>query len=139
MARYVYILAFMKEASNFKFVMVKNRSRGGWEMPGGAIEPAETIEAAAKREFMEETGYAVELADSYTAEDGGIVFFGWIKDKICSINEQEIVQVGFYEVLPPQKDINFSREEYEDILRMGIEKLGLEIKQKRIAAKTINK
>ena len=31
----------------------------GWEIPGGAIDPGETPEAAARRECLEETGWAV--------------------------------------------------------------------------------
>ena len=31
----------------------------GWEVPGGAIDPGETPETAARREFLEETGWSV--------------------------------------------------------------------------------
>jgi len=35
-----------------------------WSLPGGAVEPGETIEAAAVRETLEETGYKVRLTSN---------------------------------------------------------------------------
>jgi 8-oxo-dGTP diphosphatase len=37
------------------------RREGGWEFPGGKVEPGETPEAAAVREIAEELGCAVRL------------------------------------------------------------------------------
>ncbi len=41
--------------------MVWNPRRGGWEMPGGHCEEGETPEETAVREFMEESGYEIEI------------------------------------------------------------------------------
>lgn len=45
---------------------------GTWGFPGGSIEAGETPEAAARREMLEECGYAYEgpLAPLYTSADG---------------------------------------------------------------------
>ena len=43
------------------FLMVFNKKRGGWEMPGGSIEEGESPEEAAKREFLEEAGYGIRI------------------------------------------------------------------------------
>lgn len=36
---------------------------GKWSLFGGGVEPGEALEAAARREFLEETGIALEPAD----------------------------------------------------------------------------
>ncbi len=47
-----------------KYLLVQerqNRAYGLWSLPAGHVDKGETIEQAAVRETLEETGYAVEL------------------------------------------------------------------------------
>ncbi|MBL8583624.1 MAG: NUDIX domain-containing protein [Rhizobiaceae bacterium] len=61
------ILAFRKRASGAEVLLVhpggphwRSRDKGAWSMPKGEIGPGEEPEAAARREFAEETGWTAE-------------------------------------------------------------------------------
>lgn len=57
------------------------RDAGYWSIPKGEVEPGETLEAVAQREFEEETGHhlgSVELIPlGETIQKGGKVVHGW--------------------------------------------------------------
>ncbi len=43
-----------------KCLMMKRKDNGKWSCPGGMLEPGESLEQAARREVLEETGILVE-------------------------------------------------------------------------------
>ncbi len=109
----VYTVAF----SDGKFLMVFNKKRGGWEMPGGKVEAGETIGEAAEREFAEEAGYSVEIVK---VRDLGNchVCAAFLREKICSPE----MEGRLFDSLP--EELSFDREEYEDVVPWAMESLG---------------
>ncbi|MCL2510254.1 MAG: NUDIX domain-containing protein [Methanomassiliicoccaceae archaeon] len=102
----VYAVAF----SGGDFLMVYNKKRGGWEMPGGSIEEGESAEEAAKREFLEEAGYGIEII--------GMRDLGHCRVCACLLLEkqtdsQEMTSKLFSEVPP---NIAFEKAEYDIVV-----------------------
>ena len=85
-------------------------------MPGGRIEPDETPEAAAIREFLEETGMSLTIAGAI-AVDGGTVFAGIADGKSTCNRPHEIIEVRTFEELP--NDLSFPEVEYRKMVAIG--------------------
>ena len=92
-----------------RFLMVHNPKRNGWEMPGGRIESGETVEEAAKRECLEESGYEVRVVARRN--------IGYCDVCACELGEKVAdceMDSELFEELP--KDLSFSTDEYEDVI-----------------------
>ena len=60
------------EDADRRFLLLKRSDNQCWGLPGGAVEPGEKIEQAARREILEETGLEVgelELIDVFSGEE----------------------------------------------------------------------
>lgn len=101
----VYTVAFAEG----RFLMVYNQKRRGWEMPGGHIEPGETPEEAAEREFAEESGYAVTIRGTKELDDCWVCA-GAVGDKIGKGE----MRAELFSDIPDE--IAFSRTEYIDVI-----------------------
>lgn len=99
--------------------MVFNKKRNGWEMPGGSIEPGETPEEAAVREFKEESGLELFLEGIQTI-DNCYVCVGRTGERV---QEGEMIY-DFFKELP--SNLSFSAEEYAPVLEWGKRILGIE-------------
>lgn len=64
-----YVLLFDEEAESV--LMVKNRGDHSsyYTLPGGAVEPGETLEEAAIREVKEETGLNVQIDSVFSVSE----------------------------------------------------------------------
>ncbi|MFD0674898.1 NUDIX domain-containing protein [Cohnella sp. GCM10027633] len=91
-----------------KFIVIHNKKRGGWEIPGGNREAGEEIVYTASRELFEETGaigFALTPFGIYQWNGSfGMVFYAEV-DELSTLPESEIEEIKFEDELP--KDMNF--------------------------------
>jgi len=55
-------------------VLLLERHDGEWDLPGGHLEPGESLEETAARELMEETGFTVGTLELLGIASGKDVF-----------------------------------------------------------------
>ena len=79
---------------------------GAWDLPGGHVEPGETLARAARREVREETGYDVRIGPLFHAEVFGSVSK---RGKI-----RPTVGVYFHCAAPTRKAPRLDREEHTE-------------------------
>ncbi|HEX9143078.1 MAG TPA: NUDIX domain-containing protein [Candidatus Binatia bacterium] len=91
-----------------KLLLVRRASRhgrGNWQLPGGFIEPDETVEQAVVREVQEETGVIAEvqgvlgLRNRYDPESGNGVYIVLLLRQLGGkphADGHEVDQAGFF-------------------------------------------
>lgn len=101
-----------------KFLMVRNRKRG-WEWPAGYLEPNESPEQSAEREFLEETGYTISSLRVLRQTPSGIFFHGQVGELVGTPSAREVGDVKFFATLPPRGELSFEDERplFEEVLR----------------------
>ena len=74
----------------------KDPGKGAWGIPGGAVELGEDLEAALRRELMEETGIEVDpleiitVFDSVSRDNGGRIRYHYvIVEYLCRADDQK--------------------------------------------------
>jgi len=114
--KYAYVYAIRDN----EIVFIRKRGQNTWELPGGVIEPDELPEETAKREFTEETGFAVELLHSLqTAERDKIAFVGSVQHQVSPTPDPvEILEYKFFpcDALPGPQLLTFPNTPYAQVI-----------------------
>jgi 8-oxo-dGTP pyrophosphatase MutT (NUDIX family) len=90
-----------------KVFLVRHSYTPGWYLPGGGVEPGETMQAALARELMEEGGIALDrpaelfglyLNRQISPRDHVALFVSraWRQERAPKIPNLEIVDCGFF-------------------------------------------
>jgi len=104
MLAYVIIAARYRE----KWLFIRHRQRGGYELPAGRVEPGELPDKSAARELSEETG-AVDFSLTPVAaycvvRNGnsgyGMLYYACVGKLGKIIDQDEIAEVGMFEKMP---------------------------------------
>lgn len=115
--RYVFRRVFQqqKEVHGVRLIIVRNNrivlvrhwyAPGVWTLPGGGVEPYESVEDAAKREAREETGYDIlsfagELGtyEGMTKHDTvQVLIAGEYEGGLKVVPDREIMQRGLFDL-----------------------------------------
>jgi len=100
---------FVVIATKYKdqWVWVKHKKRETWEIPGGHVENGETVDYAAKRELMEETGaqkFTIKAICDYSVKidkkEGFSRLYLAVVDEFGPLPESEIGSKAFYTNIP---------------------------------------
>ena len=91
--------------SSGEILLIKREDFEVWGLPGGSVEPGESVAQAAVREVHEETGLKVKLTrlvgiySSPQWPNGGghnVVFAAEPESKDLKLSEVEVVEAGFF-------------------------------------------
>ena len=93
-------LALVVAVSGDQCLLVFNRWRQEWELPGGMLEPSESPAQAAQREFVEETGQSTPALTFY-----GMALFRLAPDDRPEYAAIYLARIGPVDPFEPNEEI----------------------------------
>jgi 8-oxo-dGTP diphosphatase len=97
-------LALVVAISGDQCLLVFNRWRQEWELPGGMLEPGESPAQAARREYVEETGQPLPELSFY-----GLALFRLAPDDRLEYAAIYLARIGAIEPFAPTEEIGAIR------------------------------
>lgn len=101
---------YVEKDNKVLMVQEKGQSWGLWSLPGGHIDPGETLEQAAIRETKEETGYDVEILSKLDSEViDGMDYRG------SQTDNHKKIEVNIFEAKIKGGELNFNKDDLLDV------------------------
>lgn len=95
---------------------INARNPGIWDLPGGHVEPRETLATAAKRETLEETGFEVRLGQVCHVE---------VFNSISARGKmRQTVGVYYHAAAPTRKEPRLDTHEHQGFAWVPLESIG---------------
>ncbi|QLG40334.1 NUDIX hydrolase [Paenibacillus sp. E222] len=126
------VYSLITNPNDSHLLMVQNIVSEAWSLPGGKVEPYETLEVAAIREVCEETGLHVQLKgvvaiNEYQKRDGSehgicVTFKACIVSGAESISRpDEIRQIAWIRLEEADALMPFYEESLQEIVRKNVQ------------------
>ncbi|WP_339843622.1 NUDIX hydrolase [Paenibacillus sp. FSL W7-1088] len=126
------VYSLITNPNDSHLLMVQNIVSEAWSLPGGKVEPYETLEVAAIREVCEETGLHVQLKgvvaiNEYQKSDGSehgicVTFRACIVCGAESISRpDEIRQIAWIRLEEADALMPFYEESLQEIVRKNVQ------------------
>lgn len=107
---------------NNQFILIRNRNRTTWELPGGRREDGETIAQSASRELYEETGavkFELTPIGVYSLNGSkGVAYYAEVTE-LGDLPDYEIAEIRLEDSLP--EGLNYGNVYYELVARWNQE------------------
>jgi diadenosine hexaphosphate hydrolase (ATP-forming) len=97
-----------------RIALVRERDRPGWALPKGRVEPGETLEEAAVREVLEETGLRARITGYVGVHEGKRSFVHYFRMTALRVEKApdaaEIVEMRFFPTARAMQRLRSARD-----------------------------